>query len=329
MDLRDLALAPSTIKAYTKQLNHFLTHTSTTLQDLPSLSDRRIDMLLSDFINHLFHSGAPFGYAAHTVGGLVHHLPHLRSKLFESHLRLRGWTRHRTTSSHPPLTWELTVVFAALMSAWGHHSESLGLLLSFDCYLRVGELTSLRKCDIIMRDDARLGRSHTKMALWLPKTKTGLNQWVTVNSDTVATLLETHIRTLPVSTELTDRVFPFSPSVLRKLIRRCSDFCGLAAPYVPHSLRHGGATRDFLCGVRIEDIMFRGRWKAMESAKRYIQTGRGLLAAQQVPQHINTLGIAIDDCLVSFMQLLRLSVPSVTKSSRLARPRRRHIRFDD
>ena len=75
--------------------------------------------------------------------------------------------------------------------------------------------------------------------------------------------------------------------------------------------------------------MFRGRWKAMESAKRYIQTGRGLLAAQQVPQHINTLGIAIDDCLVSFMQLLRLSVPSVTKSSRLARPRRRHIRFDD
>src|SRR5690349_2648427 len=35
---------------------------------------------------------------------------------------------------------------------------------------------------------------------------------------------------------------------------------GLSERYVPHSLRHGGATRLHLQGVSIEDILLRGRW---------------------------------------------------------------------
>jgi len=89
---------------------------------------------------------------------------------------------------------------------------------------------------------------------------------------------------------------------------------------VPHSLRHGGATADFLNGATIEQVMFRGRWQGMQSARRYIQTGRALLAAQSVPAHLNRLGILFDDQLVAILDHLFDSVELVL-------PSRRRVRF--
>ena len=48
----------------------------------------------------------------------------------------------------------------------------------------------------------------------------------------------------------------------------------LAAPFTPHCLRHGGASRDAL--EKLEDlrgIQRRGRWKARESVRRYEKAG--------------------------------------------------------
>ena len=52
---------------------------------------------------------------------------------------------------------------------------------------------------------------------------------------------------------------------------------GLSYAYVPHSLRHGGATRWHLLRHPIEDILLRGRWSSTKSARRYIQAGRAML----------------------------------------------------
>ncbi len=327
-DLRDAALAPSTIKTYTKQLTHFLTHSRLTLQQLPSLTAEHIDTLLAAFINHLYLTRAPQAYGAHVMGGLLHHLPHLRDKLYESRLLMRGWKRRTATTSHPPLTWELAVVFATAMAVRGHHAESLGVLLSFDCYLRVGELTSLRVSDVVLPHDARMGRSHTGMALRLARTKTGVNQWVSLRDDAVAGLLELHVRAVHTVSGDTALVFPFSSAHFRRLIRECASLCGMSStPYVPHSLRHGGATRDYLGGDSIEQVMFRGRWKAMESARIYLQTGRALLAAQSVPPVLNQLGIQIDERLTWVLRLLWTMVPLTTPP--VSRPRRARVSFAD
>ena len=52
-------------------------------------------------------------------------------------------------------------------------------------------------------------------------------------------------------------------------------------PYVHPSLRHGGASCDYLLlgGCRLEDILFRGRWGTMASTRHYIQQGPALMAA--------------------------------------------------
>ena len=62
--------------------------------------------------------------------------------------------------------------------------------------------------------------------------------------------------------------------------------------------------------------MFRGRWQSMQSARRYIQSGRALLAAQQVPSSVNRLGILFDDELTAVLGFLMDSVPLVLPSRR-------------
>ena len=176
--LRDSALAPRTLHIYNTNLQSFLSFTRRTLQQLlDPMHPNQIDTRLSVYLQHLHDCGRPFQSAAQTIGGLVHHCPRLRLLLVESRLRLRGWARLRTSTSHPPLTWELTVIIASTLSRSGHHAQALACLLAFDCYLRVGEMTSLRACDVIMPNDPRMGSAFTSMALRLPKTKTGLNQW--------------------------------------------------------------------------------------------------------------------------------------------------------
>ena len=79
--------------------------------------------------------------------------------------------------------------------------------------------------------------------------------------------------------------------------------------YVPHSLRHGGASCDFLVwgGERLEEILFRGRWASMASTRHYVQTGPALMAAgaRAVPGWQRELG----HCMAAAIRLW-IAVPS-------------------
>lgn len=303
LPLQDLALAPSTLKAYTKQLENFLTYTRLTSDQLHLLSARRLDRALAEFIQHSYDSSLPFTYAAHALHAVVFYRPELkRQGLFVSRACLKGWERVKRSQSHPPLTWELTTVIACTMARSGYHGPAVAMLVGFDCYLRVSELTGLRLRDIVMPHDARMGRVHTGMAVILPKTKTGLNQSVNIQRRDVAKLLCSWVRFMPAHTGSLALVFDFSPQWFGRLIRRCCVQLGFGhIPYVPHSLRHGGATADFLSSGDVESVHFRGRWKSIESLRTYIQTGRALLAAQQVPVRLNNLGILLSDNIVAVL----------------------------
>ena len=186
----------------------------------------------------------------------------------------------------------------------------MAVLVGFDCYLRVGELTRLRRCDIVMPNDSRMGRAHTEMAVCLPTTKTGPNQSVSLQNPHIAEILCHWVRSRSLPPDSTELIFGFKPPALRRSMSRICAMHGLSdTPYVPHSLRHGGATCDFLRTKSIEFVQFRGRWKSMESARRYVQTARALLAAQRVPQHLNALGQLLGDSLSDVMRHVLKTVP--------------------
>lgn len=328
--LRSASLQPATFRAYSTQFQHFLDHIRLPLHKLLRHSTRTIDILLARYIDQLYSENGSFAYACHTVNGLIFHSPRLKHRLHESRLRLRGWDKIRISASHPPITWEITLVISLTLAKQQLTAEAVACLLAFDCFLRVGELTSLRYSDIVQPLDDRLGSAHERMALRLAHTKTGRNQWVSIADPHVEQVFQLYLRSR--AWQVGDHVFPFSSSRFRRSLRQVCAQLGLAAiNYVPHSFRHGGATRANLLGESIEQIMLRGRWKRLESARRYIQTGRSLLTLQQIPPQLQQIGNVLQRNLVAAMRhflprLVSLAAsPSVVASKSNSKSRR--VRF--
>jgi hypothetical protein len=123
----------------------------------------------------------------------------------------------------------------------------------------------------------------------------------------VQTVLLHYLRAYPFLTH--QRIFPFTPDSFRLLLRQVSESLGVGhIPYVPHSLRHGGATYDYLSGHTVEQIMFRGRWVATESARRYIQTSRALLIMLQIPVQLGHTAALVAPQVDTLLCLLMESV---------------------
>lgn len=320
--LRDSALAHSTLRMYSNHVQSFLSFAHVSPGQLRKKPGEWIDGRLAAYIEYLFANGRPFHHACHTLYGLIFQRPALKTQLGESRLRVRGWERRNAGSkrSHPPLTWELTVVLAVTLARSGFHAHAVAMLLAFHCYLRVGELCRLQRRDVIAVNDPRMGRACTRMSLRLARTKTGKNQWVDVRDDAVAQLMTSWLQHPSVGASPRAAVFPFSDSHFRSMMCRARDAVGLDhIPYVPHSLRHGGATSDFLRGDTIEQVLFRGRWKESKSARVYLQTGRALYALHQVPSRLVQLGDQLDAELVGVLTTLRTTVPLRVQVSRRVR----------
>ncbi len=242
--------------------------------------------MLVDYFHHLFEQGRGRSVATDTLSGLSVFLPAAKPYLHHARLSLRGWTSLVPPVPYPPLSWDLTVLISFRLTLCGFPRMAFAVLLSFDCFLRVGELTSLRREDVTLGQDLRLGSEWPQAVLRLARTKTGPNQSVVILREGVHSLLRFfHHRTPP-----RHFLFPFTPARFRTEFHRACTSLGLSASYVPHSLRHGGATQLFMAGWQLEDIMLRGRWAVSKSARRYIQAGRALLLQQSIPAHLSSVG---------------------------------------
>lgn len=282
--------AKSTNKKYNKAVASFLRWLSATRQTFSSYD--QLDRLLAQFFHILFldRGGTGKGVASATLYGVVALLPAAKFELHSANAALRGFIKCQPAVRHPPITWPLAVTVAVQLTQAGLWRFAAGVLLAFHCLLRVGELVNLRCADIAFPNDPRLGYSrHSNVfrdccaALRLRQTKTGSDQWVTVTNRGVASLLFDLTRGLSAER----RVFPFSTMAFRHTFVRSCVSLGLGASgYVPHSLRHGGATELFLGGARVEDIMLRGRWASTKSARHYIQAGPALLLSVSVPPDV-------------------------------------------
>ena len=68
--------------------------------------------------------------------------------------------------------------------------------------------------------------------------------------------------------------------------------------------------------AQIAPLQFRGRWKSMESSRRYIQMSRAMLAAQTVPQHLHELGAAASRLLLPLLKYCIVTVKPATSAQR-------------
>ena len=253
------------------------------------------DELLVDYVHELHATGAPKSRAERAVNGIIHYAPEFRWALPRSKQAVRGWYHLEGSESYPPLSRELAVVVAVQMRRNGRPREAIGVLLAFDCMLRVGELCALRRDDVADDGDSRVSTEHKGMFVRLVRTKTGNNKHVEVLDPTARRL----VRQLVATAGPGDRLFPFSTETFRRVMKATCSQLGLhAAPvdYVPHSLRHGGATYYyFVKRMPMEDVLYRGRWESTKSARTYLHGGFGQLLRHDSVDHRRwtTLGHSI------------------------------------
>lgn len=306
VNLLEHAVAPGTLKPYRAATISFAHYLIASDED-PDDADEFDDVLL-DYIQGLYDDGRGKSTASNTLHGIGLYLPQLRPLLPKARMAIRGWNRLQTGRSYPPLTWELASALAVhLRRKPGLERYGIGVVLAFDCLLRVSELVNLRREDVALSTDQRfgmrrLGEPDPGVIIVIRQAKTGKNQWVSLKDPQLITLLTQ----LVANTKPGHFLFPFSAASFRRTFKQGCSELKLSSLYVPHSLRHGGATRyKHRLGWTMEDVMLRGRWASGKSARTYIQAGVAMAMATQVPKSLTDLGFRFSNALVKYLSITR------------------------
>jgi integrase len=131
----------------------------------------------------------------------------------------------------------------------------------------------------------------------LPIAKTGINQRVVLREPDVERLLQLYVRTVgPLRRAY---IFPSDGLLRAHFLRSCSEL-KLDQRFVFHSLRHGHATSDHLAGASMKDIMIRGRWKSLDSARTYVQAGAAIAMGCHIPRIVAETGLRISNDLYNY-----------------------------
>ena len=281
--LLEAALASSTVVKYNRYATMFydwLLHHG----HKPS-SFIQLDQLLSVYLQDMYDKGIGKAAANSTLFGLNIAQPGISDHLPISKKALKGYNKLKPSVPHPPLTWPVTCIIALDMMKRGHFNEGVITLLAFDCYLRINEVLGLYHEDIALGRDVRIGAGRPdRLYIRLRKTKTGPEQGVEVlNGDVKTLLLMCQARTPHRS-----KLFTCTDDHYRTLFHRVCDDLKLPNGYVPHSLRHGGATYGYINGMSFVDIQVRGRWASLKSCTGYVQMFRQALMTRSFPTSIVT-----------------------------------------
>ena len=144
------------------------------------------------------------------------------------------------------------------------------LLVSFLGLLRIGEALRIRAGDVIFYG--------AEAVIHLPRTKTGRDQPVRVSESGVVAALRCLIALLQPEDFLVQASY-----ILRVRLRTALRIIGVdPTRYVWHSLRHGGATWYYLGGEALDNVAHRGRWRSLQTARRYIQMGVALMGSTRL-----------------------------------------------
>jgi hypothetical protein len=285
------------LKRYLAALTPYLAWCEELRADPSEAAD--FDELLSRYIQILYDNKCSLGEALTLRSSVVFFDPGLKGLLPLADRALEGWRRLEPAESWPPATYGLA--FGAACELWlcGDVAHATAILLAFECYLRNDEVCKMSVRDVALPGDARVGRASTFAAVAIQFAKTGRRQWVTVRDPLVLSLLQGFAE----GAQPSDKLLPgVSPDSFRQAFRRGLDLLGFPnAPYVVHSLRHGGATHDYTVGgLSLESVLERGRWRSTATARRYLQSARVLLLDVCIPTTVVT---KIDTYLVDKNQI--------------------------
>ncbi len=300
--LESNAIQNTTQLSYQRAFTSFVQDCIT--NNITMVTDTDHDNALTDYLNRLYnqyHNNHKSGLAlaTHTISAFCHFLPQYGNVIQRARRALKGYKKLKPPVSHAALPWPAAVMISIVTACHGRPDISVGILLQFDCYLRVGELCQLTLHDILTPSDTRyyqpsvyntgspFRHKHTT-TVTIRSSKTGPYQSVVVNDKRIQKLLHYWLSVQQQRNNI--RLFTFNPKTYNKAIQTACTYLGIHhIHYTSHSIRHGGASYDLQrYGIAsMVHIQHRGRWTTDDSVRLY--TTGAARAAESAPLTLEVL----------------------------------------
>ena len=152
--LKDLTVQPQTRRRYEKARNQFYQFLSTNQLEVPRQA-HELDLLLGEYLEHLWCTGEGRGNAADTLAAIQDLQPHSKGHLALSWRLLKTWHINEIPCRAPPLP----EICLQAMVGWsifkGEFAFGLSLMLGFCGLLRTGELLEVKSSQIFLESSRK------------------------------------------------------------------------------------------------------------------------------------------------------------------------------
>ena len=277
--LQNQVVSSDTRSRYAESFAAFCRFAGMNLQQLAA-DITKIDPVLSSYIEFMWEDGEPKSYANYAVASVQFHLPAARRHLPFSWKLVATWNKLEMPARVTPLSPSMAMSFAGLMYQWGYPSAGHMIIVAFSCFLRTGEMFQVRRQDVVLPKT-----KHQGAIIFLKDTKGGQRkqiQWekVTVYEKVALDCLSALCKAKKGGEALLDLSIYRFRSVWKEAVKELKLEHLKVQPY---SIRRGGATSAYRQGMSFEELVSRGRWAHITTARIYLDEGLQELAAIQLP----------------------------------------------
>eukprot|EP00438_Fugacium_kawagutii_P024080 Skav212943 [mRNA] locus=scaffold374:499856:502796:- [translate_table: standard] len=256
------------LQAYRRALQGFFSYLQDTEEEVPH-SYRKLDTLLSIYIEHLWMDDHPITYAGHLMSGLRRFLPEARWRVPRPKQFFSNWQSTHVSKQAAPAPPEVAMAFAGLALKTHQPALACVFLLGYLAFLRTGEMVALTPAKLAV--DLDTGR----ILLALPSTKTSRQRKETV---CVTDLRLAKLVSQVLARQGQQSFWPGSLNSFRAMFAQFCAFFDLEEwEFTPYSIRRGGASYAFAEGASFDELLIRGRWQSNRAARLYLDTGRAAL----------------------------------------------------
>eukprot|EP00438_Fugacium_kawagutii_P014155 Skav213268 [mRNA] locus=scaffold2944:31681:35312:+ [translate_table: standard] len=274
--LRHQVVAAKTEERYIACFENFLKfHRLQKSFTLPSFE--AFDDMVAEYIESLWDQGEPKSCANYTLAALQFYRPQLKHHLPWSWKLVKVWNTLELPQRATPLSPELLMALSGQALRWHQPTFAWLLVIGFTLFLRTGELLSIQVKDVVI--------THAGGVLYLPPSKGGKRNLLPLERVEICEKSTIHaFNQLLRNKSPGDYLWDQSRGQFMSLWHSIIDSLKLdGLQYFPYSLRRGGATSAYKAGSSLDQLVSRGRWAHVQTARLYLDTGMQALAAISLP----------------------------------------------
>lgn len=302
--LRFLGLQPRTLRAYQRALGHFFDWLEEEEQPIPR-NFRILDTALASYLEHLWLDDTNITYAGHTLSAFRRFYPQMRYKIPLARQYFVNWKTTHVPKPATPMPADVALAIAGVAIHCHRENFAAAILIGFAAFLRTGELVHLAPGRISVDPMRKF------IILALPATKTPKqkSESVAVEDENLAILVQ-HVLQQSEKETLLD----LTPNKFRAMLRLYCSFLDLEpCNFTGYSLRRGGASHAFASGQSFDQLLVKGRWQSVKTARVYLDSGPAQLIQMRLPAEATAKVQVFGRIVSNFIEQLRQSFPKQKK----------------